>query len=158
MFKSVTDSIVQTLAGEGINAVAEFPPSRLDEGAAAVCVSLKSARISASGFGNYIGLGSSDGDVRELYGSKAELIIALDIYSPAAAAAAEAGCAEQAGLVSEKIRGVPGLSITEFELGAVDYDPDSEMLRSRCTAKARALLVRELSGGELSDYGLGDEV
>lgn len=157
MFKSVTEGIVQELAAENINALTKFPPCKLER-TAAVCVSIKSARVSASGFGNYIGLGSSDGNIREMYGSKAELVIALDIYSPVKADSAGPDCAEYAGLVNEKIRSISGLSVTEFEFGGIDYDDDSEMFRSRCTAKARAILVRELSGGELSDYGLGDAV
>ena len=93
-----------------------------------------------------------------MYGSKAELVISLDIYSPADPDSDEPRCAEYAGLVREEMRSIQGLSVTEFEFGEVHYDSDSEMFRSSCTAKARAFLVRELRDGELSAYGLGDTV
>ena len=56
MFDTITDSIASALSGNGINAVTKFPVSKLDRTQTLVCVSIKSARITASGLGNYIGL------------------------------------------------------------------------------------------------------
>ena len=158
MFELIPESIVGALTAANINAVTKFPASGLDRTAAVVCVSLKSARMSASGCGNHIGLCTENGVVKEMYGSKAELVISLDIYSPADPDSDEPRCAEYAGLVREEMRSIQGLSVTEFEFGEVNYDSDSEMFRSSCTAKAKAFLVRELRDGELSAYGLGDTV
>lgn len=158
MFELISESIVEALTAANINAVTKFPASKLDRTAAVVCVSLKSARIRASGCGNYIGLCTENGAVKEMYGSKAELVISLEIFSPADPRSGEPGCAEYAGLVREEIRSIQGLNVTEFEFGDVYYDADSEMFRSDCAAKARTLLVRELRDGELSAYGLGETV
>nr|DAG12559.1 MAG TPA: hypothetical protein [Caudoviricetes sp.] len=158
MFEFIPESIVGALAAANINAVTKFPASKLDRTAAVVCVSLRSARVSASGCGNYIGLCTQNGAIKEMYGSKAELVISLDIYSPADPDSTEPGCAEYAGLVREAIMSIQGLSITEFEFGDVYYDTDGEMFRSNCTAKAKAFLVREMLDGELSAYGLGETV
>lgn len=158
MFELIPESIAEALTDANINAVTAFPASKLGREETVVCVSLKSARMSASGCGNYIGLCTEDGVVKEMYGSKAELVISLEIFSPAAPLTGKPRCAEYAGLVSERLRSIGGLSVTEFEFGGVHYDPDCEMFRSDCSAKATAFLVRELRDGELSAYGLGETV
>ena len=158
MFDTITDSIASALSGNGINAVTKFPVSKLNRAETLVCVSIKSARITASGLGNYIGLCTQNGTVKEMYGSMAELQIAADIYSPFDEDSSEPGCAKYAALVEDKIRSVQGLSVTEFNFGDIRYDTAAEMFHSACTVKAGAYLVRELLGGELSSYGLGETV
>lgn len=158
MFDAITDGIVSALSANGINAVAKFPPTKLDRTQTLVCVSIKSARITASGLGNYIGLCTQNGAVKEMYGSRAELVIAADVYSPFDKNSSEPGCTEYAALVEDKIRSVQGLSVTEFVLGDIRYDTAAEMFHSACTVKAGAYLVREMRGGELSAYELGETV
>ena len=159
MFELIPESIVEALTAANINAVTKFPVSKLDRTAAVVCVSLKSARISASGCGNYIGLCTENGAVKEMYGSKAELVISLEIFSPADPSSGEPGCAEYAGLVREEIRSIQGLNVTEFEFGDVYYDADSEMFRSDCAGEPTAKLpdsdpVKVALRGILQSIGL----
>ena len=153
MLENIASEIAEELNNAGINAVAAFNASELDDAAAFVCVGLKSARISSSGLGNYIGVCTEDGQLKEMYGEKAELVLSLDVYSPANA---DEGCSELADGVRCALYNIDGLSVTEFDFEKVEYDGDCRMLRSRCSAKATAYLVREMLGSSLSDYSIGE--
>lgn len=83
MLENIASEIAEELNNAGINAVTAFSVSELCDTAAFVCVGLKSARISSSGLGNYIGVCTEDGQLKEMYGEKAELVLSLDVYSPA---------------------------------------------------------------------------
>lgn len=74
MLENIAIEIAEELNNAGINAVTAFNASELDDAAAFVCVGLKSARISSSGLGNYIGVCTKDGQLKEMYGEKAELV------------------------------------------------------------------------------------
>ena len=153
MLEKIAAEIAAELNNAGINAVTAFNASKLESAAAFVCVGLKSARISSSGLGNYIGVCTEDGQLREMYGEKAELVLSLDVYSPANE---DEGCSELADGVRCALYNIDGLSVTEFSFAQVEYDGDSRMLRSRCSAKAAAYLVREKLGSSLSDYSMGE--
>lgn len=153
MLETIASEIAEELNGAGINAVTAFSVSELCDAAAFVCIGLKSARISSSGLGNYIGVCTEDGQLKEMYGEKAEIVLALDVYSPANA---DEGCSELADSTRCALYNVDGLSVTEFSFGQVEYDSASRMLRSRCSAKATAYLVREKLDSSLSDYSIGE--
>ena len=96
---------------------------------------------------------TEDGQLKEMYGEKAELVLSLDVYSPANA---DEGCSELADGVRCALYNIDGLSVTEFDFEKVEYDGDCRMLRSRCSAKATAYLVREKLDSSLSDYSIGE--
>ena len=109
MLENIASEIAEELNNAGINAVAAFNASELDDAAAFVCVGLKSARISSSGLGNYIGVCTEDGQLKEMYGEKAELVLSLDVYSPANA---DEGCSELAdGAAAARQRRQPILCV-----------------------------------------------
>ena len=60
MLENIASEIAEELNNAGINAVAAFNASELCDTAAFVCIGLKSARISSSGLGNYIGVCTED--------------------------------------------------------------------------------------------------
>ena len=93
MLENIAIEIAEELNNAGINAVTAFNASELEDVSAFVCVGLKSARISSSGLGNYIGVCTEDGQLKEMYGEKAELVLSFDVYSPASA---DEGCSELA--------------------------------------------------------------
>ena len=88
MLEAIAAGIAEALNSEEIKAVTAFDANELDTAAPFVCVGLQSAKLTSSGLGNYIGICTEDGQVKEMYGEKAELSLVLDVYSPAA----EAGC------------------------------------------------------------------
>ncbi len=153
MLEAIAAGIVQTLESAGIKAVSAFPAAELDTSEPFVCVGLNSVRLSSSGLGNYIGVCTEDGTVREMYGERAELTLALDVY---AKAGESEGCSKLADLSRCALYGAEGISVTEFSFGEVCYDGGSRMLLSRCTAKASAYLVREKLGSTLSGYSIGE--
>ena len=85
MLENIAIEIAEELNNAEINAVTAFNASELEDVSAFVCVGLKSARISSSGLGNYIGVCTEDGQLKEMYGEKAELVLSFDVYSPASA-------------------------------------------------------------------------
>lgn len=153
MLEEIAAGITKLLTNAGIRAVTAFPAEELCPCAPFVCVGIASARLSSSGLGNYIGVCTEDGTVKEMYGEKAGLTLALDVYAPASESE---GCSELADRVRCALYSADGVSVTEFSFGEVKYDADSRLLRSRCTAKAGAYLVREKRGSSLSDIRIGE--
>ena len=153
MLETIADAVAGTLRSADINAVTAFSASELETAVPFVCVGLQSAKITSAGLGNYIGICSEDGQVREMYGEKADIVLALDVYSPASE---NEKCSEFADVVRHALRSVDGMSVTEFSFGEVKYDGDSRMLCSRCSAKACVYLVREKLGSSLSEYSIGE--
>lgn len=141
MLDGVINSIVASLESSGINAVKKYPAVALDRDNTVVCVSLRSAAISASGCGNYIGLCSENGIIKEMLGSRGKLGIGLEIYCPSP------DCELIKEQLLECLAGIGSLSIKSFDAGEICYDSQSEMYRCECTATAVACLVRQI--GEL---------
>ena len=73
MLETIAAGIAETLSSAGIKAVTAFTADELDTSAPFVCVGLKSAKLSSSGLGNYIGICTEAGQGREMDGEKAEL-------------------------------------------------------------------------------------
>lgn len=139
MFNSVIENIIGLLTDNGINAVRAFPETVIDRSKTVVCVSLRSAIITASGCGNYIGISLENGTVKEMLGSRGELKIGLDIYSPSP------NCEELKENIFMSLGGMSTLTVKGFETGEPSFDAQSEMYRCRCTAEASASLVRSLA-------------
>ena len=135
MLDEVLDAVCAELTRRGVNTVREYPDTELCDSESKVCVSLKSARITSAGCGGYIGKITDDDMVLEAYGSKAELDISLDIYSP------QADMEAFRGTVYNAFVGVPSLSIRGFEAGDSVYDKASGMFCSKNTAHCLACLV-----------------
>lgn len=144
MLSGVIESIVSVLKQGGVNAVAKFPTAYLDRSKAICCVSMRTAKISASGCGNYIGLCMENGEIKEMLGSKAELNIGLDIYSPSP------NCEKLKEQICTCIDAVPSLNFRCFEAGEVCFDEDCEMYRCECTVNAVACLVRQINSPDRS--------
>lgn len=154
MLETIAAGIAEALNGAEIKAVTAFNANELDTAAPFVCVGLQSARLTSSGLGNYIGICTEDGQVKEMYGEKAELSLALDVYSPAEE---PEKCSYFADLVRCALYGIDGVSVAEFSFGEIKYDADSRMLRSRCSASVCVYLVREKLDSSLSEYGIGED-
>ena len=56
MFNTVIQHIISFLTESGINAVMAFPETVINKSKAVVCVSMRSAKVTACGCGNYIGI------------------------------------------------------------------------------------------------------
>lgn len=153
MLKEIADGVVDLLREAGINAVYDFTGRTIDDSKSTVCISVKSARISASGLGSYIGVCTENGQIKEMYGERAELTLSVGIYCPLRE---EEDCTALAEQVRCALWQTDALSVTEFEMGSVGYDKDTLMLRRSCTVKAHACLVREKRGTAASAYGIGE--
>lgn len=151
MLRNIAKTLARQLTDAGIDAVTAFDGSVLNESSAFVCVAVESARISSAGLGGYIGICTENGEIKEMYGDRAELVLALDVYAPTSAY-------EKCDELSEKVRsaivGVPSLTVSELTAAGVGYDEASSMLRARCTAKCSAYIVRRKCGSGLADYEL----
>lgn len=161
MLETVLDSVVGILTSAGINACAKYPETKIDRDTAIVCVSLRYGKISASGCGNYIGICDSGGTVTELYGSRAELCFALEMYSPAKSGFGASGCVRLFDSVAAVMSAYPeGLRMRSFDYGEAEFDAESRMFRSVCELKCGALLLREAEPetGVFTDFILRGEI
>ena len=152
MFDSIIDSMAAALTAQGINAVRRFPADKLDSDAPVVCLGIKAAQLTASGFGNYIGLCRENGEIKEMYGSRAELMLSLEIFSPIP------DCNAFLTELYKQLGGIESLSVKSFETGEVSFDARSGMFRCECLAKGSACLVRELTDSDVSDFRLEGEI
>ena len=154
MLETISAGIAEALNGADIKAVTVFDADELNAAAPFVCVGLKSAKLTSSGLGNYIGICTEDGQLKEMYGEKAELSLVLDFYSKPSE---PEKCSYFADLVRCALYGIDGVSVAEFSFGEIKYDADSRMLRSRCSASVCVYLVREKLDSSLSEYSIGED-
>ena len=155
MFDTVIDSVIAALTAENIPAVRKFPADILDRDSAAVAVGLKSGCVSASGYGDYLGILEQGGELTELYGSKAELCLSIEIFTPAADGHAEEECTELLGDICACIGGLAGVKLRSFEGNAPAYDEETEMFRCESVLTVMAYLVRESDdAGGFTDFVL----
>ena len=152
MFDGIIDSIISALTAEGINAVRKFPADKLDGDNPIVCAALKTIEITASGLGNYIGLCRENGEIKEMYGSRAELALSLEIFSPTP------DCNAFIAELIRQLGSVASLSIKSFDSSEVSFDSRSGMFHCECIVKGGACLVRELADSDVSDFRLEGEI
>ena len=136
MLDAIVNALITGLCAEGINAAAKYPAAPLEPGESLVCVSLKSAKLTASGCGDYIGIGTVDGLVKDMYGSRAEFCAALDIYSPTP----DVGQIKNDTYLS--LCDISSVKLTSFTSDDCVFDAKSGMFLCHCEAKATACLVR----------------
>ena len=161
MFETVTNAIVDMLTQADIPACVRYPETKIDRGSELVCVSPASGRLCSSGFGSYIGICDDGENVTELYGSRAEMKYALELYSPAEPDFGAAGCVRLFDSIASLMGSCPeGIKLRSFDFGAAEFDADSRMFRSRCTLECTAFLLREAQPdtGSFTDFVLRGEL
>lgn len=159
MFDSVLDAVVSVLNAEGVPAVRKFPGCILNRNTVAVAVSLKSGSLTASGCGNYLGVCHDGGIIKELYGTRAELKISIEIYTPAADKHGEGECMRLLESICSCVGDIQGIKLKGIESRETVYDTEAEMFRCDCTAELTAFLVRESDEcGGFTDFVLRGEL
>lgn len=160
MLDAILDSTVRLLQNAGLNAHRSYPADRLDRTKEHICVSLKKGELLTSGMGNYLGCKRTDEGIAEMYGCKARLCLAADIYVPAAGSGASR-CAALADSICSAMESAPqGLRVTQIECGDASFCGESGMFKSRCTVSCIAFPVRSVvrESGEFTDFILRGEV
>ena len=153
MLEEAVEAVVSALKSSGIDAAAEFPDGFAKKiSGPTVRVGLRSCALTSSGCGEYLGLTTVNGAQEELYGSRAELCVELDIFAPAAAECAAAGDSAAAALSALPA----GLKTREFTCRPAEFDETAGAFRRRCELKCFAYLVRTAAAdsGEFTDFVL----
>lgn len=161
MFETVLSSVVSILRNAGINACVKYPETKTDRDSELVCVSLRSGKLSSSGCGNYIGICEDGGTVRELYGSRAELVFSLELYSPARPGFGPGACVRLFDRIAALMGTAPqGLKLRALSCGEALFDTESRMFCSVCELKCGAYLLREAEPetGSFTDFILRGEI
>lgn len=137
MFDSIITSVVGWLLSANVNAVKKFPESKLDREESTVAVSIKSGVMTSTGAGNYLGIYETDGAFCEVYGSRAELSFALDIYTP------DNSSSEVFDGIANAVCDLPdGLKFKSLECGAPEFDEACGMFCRKCSLNCTAIMVR----------------
>lgn len=155
MFDNVISAVLSWLSSANISAVEKFPETKIDRESAVVAVSIKSGVLTSSGAGNYLGIYDYGGSLKEVYGSRAELCFALDIYSP------DSGTTAIFDEIAGAAPSLPdGLKLRSIECGSTEFDSESGMFCLKCEMKCIAILVRTETEeqGEFSDFVLRGEI
>lgn len=155
MFDNVISSVISWLTSANINAVKKFPETKIDRDSAVTAVSIKSAVMTSSGAGNYLGIYEYGGTLKEVYGNRAEICFALDIYTP------DSGCTEVFDEIVAEVHNLPdGLKLRSLECASPEFDAKSGMFCLKCTMKCTAILVRTETEeqGEFTDFVLRGEL
>lgn len=153
MLDTVLDSFVSLLQAKGLNAVRQFREELLDRDSDVLfCVGLKCASILNSGAGEYLGLCTDErtGAQYELYGFRADLNIALDIFSKTAAL-----CSKALDSLGSAISSLPsGVKGAELVCGEIQPDSGTELYLLPVELKCRTYLSAEMDEetGEFTDF------
>lgn len=142
---------VELLQEYGLHAVAamESDPRRRWDGPVAA-VSLSKVVCASGGFRDYLGLRDNPetGNQDELYGKAVELTLALDLYAPREGG--ESACQQAVCVMAEALtcRGIAGLTVQEFETGAVEFLERDGLYRlpARCRCKGWMVAAVDSSG------------
>ena len=151
MQNELVEGIIKHLDSCGLNAVRAYEKRIFDSEESVICVSLSEISITASGLGNYVGLASEDGEIREMYGSSARLKLDLDIYAPT-----HRLCEDEKIRLLKALREFRCMKINSMDFSGALYESASNMMKSHCEVNASALLVRQLCDGELGEYTLSE--
>lgn len=138
---------------ERLNSLRSYPAAKLDRSAEYVCISLKKGEIFSSGMGNYLGCRQTEKGVAELYGFKAAVSIAADIYVPASGIGA-GRCVALADSLCSALENAPqDLKVLGFECGDAVFC--SMLLRDAAQPmqRLRWLVLKEFNILPFSDEG-----
>ena len=164
MLESVVSSVAEALRETGLNAVMAYPRQALcAKGETLVCVSVLRARELPAGLGAYLGMGTDPvtGLSEELYGSRCELEIALDIYLPVNVQDASAECMRAAELIARAAQALPeGIKISSLSLGQMSADAETGRFLCRGVMAASAYFIARAGAedGEFTDFYLRGSV
>ena len=146
MLEAVSVALCAELSSRGINAFPAWPNGDMAREGAQVAVSLKNARISGGGFGDYLGAM----DEREEYGLMCRARLELDVYTQP-----EDGFGALSRECDKLINALWDISggAVELELGDMGYDKALCCLRCRGILDAGFWLVKNSQdSGEITDF------
>jgi hypothetical protein len=154
MVKAVLESIAEALRESGIDTAMQYGDDEARSGGVLVCVGLRSGKILGSGAGDYLGLeiDADSGAVRELYGFRAEMSVALDIYAESAQ-----DCRDGLSRVMAALQALPkAIKGRTLECGELCYENEAELFRIPAELECIAYLCAERDEGteEFEDFTL----
>lgn len=146
----------ELLRESGVQAVAAMeaaPRKRWEEPVAAV--SLSKLVCAPGGFRDYLGLREDpdSGGQEEIYGREVELTLGLDVYAPRESG--ESACQQVACRMAEVLacRDLAGLSVEEFETGAVEFLERDGLYHLPAQCRCRGWMAAEADGsGSFVDF------
>ena len=149
-------SAVELLQEYGLHAVTamESEPRRRWDGPVAA-VSLHKVVCAPGGFRDYLGLRDNPdtGVQEELYGKAMELTLALDLYAPREGG--EDACQQAVCVMAEALacRGIAGLTVQDFETGAVEFLERDGLYRLPVKCRCKGWMVAAVdSSGAFIDF------
>lgn len=147
MFDEVISAVIQALKEKGIPAAAQYRGELLREDRL-VCIGLRSGRLLPSGAGEYLGL---RGD-RELFGFRAEISVAADIFASCAGECVS--LLDKLGLALSCLPG--GLRGVSLSCGEMEADAETGMYRMAAEIAGTVYFSANLDEdtGEFTDFTL----
>lgn len=153
---ALRQAAAELLREYGVQAVTamEAAPRRRWDGPVAA-VSLSRLVCAPGGFRDYLGLRENPdaGGQEELYGRAVELTLGLDLYAPREGG--ESACQQAACLMAEALacRDLAGLSVEEFETGAVEFLERDGLYRLPARCRCRGWMAAAVDGsGAFVDF------
>lgn len=154
--EQVRRAVMERLEQAGVRALSkmdEAPETRPDAPVAAVAV--REGKSGGAGFGSYLGQETDPetGEIRELYGKRLELELAVDIYAPTAESC-EGAAMTAAGVLLEGLGA--GVRPLEVKWEEPRWDRERELFLCRGSARCRAYFTAAMDdeSGTLLDFEL----
>ena len=153
---TIREQMAQCLKKAGLDAVCAWPEQdRVRRDGPVAAVSLRALEGGPGGFQDYLGerYNQDTGQWEELYGKRARLTFALDLYAPAGAENGAAAVQRAADALAEALRreAPPGLRVLELSCGETGFDREAGLYRCAAQAVCEAYLyaVADESGAFL---------
>lgn len=153
----VKEAIIQALAQAGTRAVPALAPGwAKDYDTPVVAVGLRMGESRGIAMGNYLGqqVEAETLAVREVYGMQLELLLSMDVFSPAELGAQ--GCDDAlTALHQAMMEGLPcGIKPTELKWEETNWDADTGMFlrRGSLSCSACFLALADEEGTLLTDF------
>jgi hypothetical protein len=142
---ALSEAMAAHLTDQGIPAQAAWAKTKAAQTEPLVVVQVKKLEATPGGFQNYLGQKYDEETEcwRELYGQRAKVTFALDLYSPQETG--EEGCRTLLDQAAGALQtGSPaGLALESWTMEGTEYDEKTGLFRGKMSAKCQGALTAE---------------
>ena len=163
LLQQLLDSLQEKLELVGLNTIFHYPPQRAKQWTEPVVVlGVRTLELSPGGFSDYLGTetDTEDQSVREVYGSRGNACIGMDVYCAMDGGDTAALAEKTMDAAVQVLLGVgdTGVAFSRYTQGEVGFDSASGMYRIRAEVQFDLYLTGRAAAESagITDFRLGE--